>query len=241
MRIHFMSSILAGLCVLVLPAVLLAQSAAPAQDLSGVWSPRPRARTLNANPVELMRPWAAQEHQRVRAGLTNPDEQALDRLDPAQACFPYGPSRQLTLNRPFEIVQIPGRVIILYESLHEVRHVWTDGRTHNQGLQPSWLGHSVGRWDGNTFVVDTVGFRQDTWLDGDGTPHSEALRFVERFRRTNPTTLELDFTVDDPEAYTKSWGGKHTYELKPDWQIMEHLNCEDYLRERVQEIMKKTR
>jgi len=238
MRIRCMTSILAGLAALVCAPVLLAQTAAPTQDLSGVWSPRRGARKLNANPVDLMRPWAAQEHQRVRTGLTNPDEQALDRLDPAQACFPYGPSRQLTLNRPFEIVQMPGRVLILYESLHEVRHIWTDGRTHREGLEPSWLGHSIGRWDGNTFVVDTTGFRQDTWLDGDGTPHSEALRFIERFRRTDGNTLEVDFTIDDAEAYTKPWGGKHIYELKPDWQIMEHLNCEDYLRERLEGLQK---
>jgi len=239
MRNRLIGSVLTGVGLLVLAPVLVAQT--PGQDLSGVWSPRRGARALNANPVELMRPSAAQEYQRVRAGITNPDEQGLDRLDPAQACFPYGPSRQLTLNRPFEVVQIPGRVLILYESLHEVRRIWTDGRTNRQGLPPAWFGHSVGRWDGNTFIADTTGFRQDTWLDGDGTPHSEALRFVERFRRVDRNTLEVDFTVDDPEAYTKPWGGKHTYELKPDWQIMEHLNCEDYLRERVQEIMKKPR
>lgn len=239
MRNRFVGSVLTGLGVLAWMPVLVAQT--PGQDLSGVWGPRRGGRTLNANPVELMRPATAQEYRRVRAGITDPDEQALDRLDPAQACFPYGPSRQLTLNRPFEMVQIPGRVLMLYESLHEVRHIWTDGRTHREGLPPAWVGHSVGRWDGNTFIVDTTGFRQDTWLDGDGTPHSEALRFIERFRRVDPKTLEVDFTVDDPEAYTKPWGGKHTYELHPDWQILEHLNCEDYLRERLEDMKKRIR
>jgi len=212
-----------------MPAVL-AQTPA-ARDLSGIWTPRGRT-DFFARPE--MRPGAKEKYDAVRFGVEDPGEQGLDFMDPVQACYPTGPSRQLTLNRPFEIVHIPGRILILYEFQHERRLIYTDGRGHPAGWKPTWVGHSTGRWDGDTLVVETVGQREETWLDGLGSPHTEAMHYVERFRRLAPNSLEVTYTIDDPESYTKPWGGTKRYELKPDWLIMEQINCEDYMRERLE-------
>jgi len=186
-----------------------------------------------------MKPWAKERYEAVRFGVANPTEQGLDMMDPAQVCYPTGPSRQLTLNRPFEIVHTPDRILILYEFQHERRLIYTDGRGHPAGQKPTFMGHSTGRWDGDTLVVESVGQREETWLDGLGSPHTEAMRYLERFRRLAPGSLEVNFTIDDPEAYTKPWGGKRLYEAKPDWLIMEQINCEDYMRERLERVIRR--
>ena len=154
-------------------------------------------------------------------------------MDPVQACYPNGPSRQLFLDRPIEIFQLADRVLMLYEFGHERRIIYTDGRGHPPGISPTFMGHSIGRWDGDTFIVDTVGLREEIWMDGKGAPLTDAMRYEERFRLLNPTTLEISFRFEDPGAYTKPWGGKRNFYLKPDWIIMEQINCEDYLRERL--------
>ena len=246
MRNRVRSAILAGLTTLAFSPGLLAQTAgqpgaakataaASTPDLSGVWNQRGRI-SFFASPV--MTPWGVEKYKGVRIGITDPGEQGLDYLDPVQACYPTAPARHLTLNRPFEIIQLPDRVLLLYEFQHERRVIYTDGREHPKGLKPAWMGHSVGRWDKDTLVVDAIGFREETWLDGLGHPHSEAMRYVERFRRVAQDTLEIEFTFNDPEAYTKPWGGKRVFQLRPDWQILEHVNCEDYLMERLQNLTK---
>lgn len=125
-----------------------------------------------------------------------------------------------------EIIQIPGRVIMLFEYDHFVREVYTDGRQHPKDLNPTWMGDSIGKWEGNTLVIDTVGFNDKTWLDNDGHPHSEELHIVERIRRVSHDALTIDFTIDDPKAYTKSWGAHTTFQLEPDWNLGE-MACED--------------
>jgi len=88
------------------------------------------------------------------------------------------------------------------------------------------MGDSIGKWEGDTLVIDTVGFNDKTWLDRGGLPHSEDLHVVERIRRVDHDTLEIKITIDDPKAYTKTWGGQLIFQLKPDWNIMEFI-CED--------------
>jgi hypothetical protein len=145
------------------------------------------------------------------------------------ACAPAGPTRITQTGRPFEIVQTPKRVLILYEWDHWVRHVWMDGRGHPKDSDPTWMGHSIGRWDGDTLVVDTVDINDQSWLDGFGHPHSEALHVVERFRRVNHDTLEVSVVYEDPKVYTKPWNGKVTFQLNPDpnGELIEWVNCED--------------
>ena len=89
------------------------------------------------------------------------------------------------------------------------------------------MGHSIGRWEGDTLVVDTVGLDRLTWIDGLGHPHTEALRIEERIRRVSETQLEIDFLFDDPGAFTSTWGGKKMFELQPDWELMEYSVCQD--------------
>jgi hypothetical protein len=127
---------------------------------------------------------------------------------------------------PFEIIQLPGRVIMLFEFSHYVRQIYTDGRKHNTDLGPTWLGDSIGHWDGDTLVVDTIGFNDKTWLDRAGHPHSTDLHLVERIRRVDPKTMTDDITIEDPKAYTKPWGGQITFQSHPTWNIMEMV-CED--------------
>jgi hypothetical protein len=100
-------------------------------------------------------------------------------------------------------------------------------KEHPQDLDPSWLGHSIGRWDGDTLVVDSVGFNDKTWLDGVGHPHTEALHMLEHIRRVDHDTLQDDFTFDDPKAYTKPWTGQYFFRLHPTWKIDEHVACDD--------------
>jgi len=232
MRRRFVNSIAALAAAVAISPNLFAQTSAGVRDLSGVWTPRGRTDFFTRPEMTA---WAKQKYEAVRFGVTTPEEQGLDFMDPVQVCYPTGPPRQLTLNRPFEIVQTPNRVVILYEFQHERRMIHTDGRGHPAGLSPTFMGHSVGRWDGETLIVDTVGMREELWLDGLGSPLTAALRYEERFRRLNPNTMEVSFRFEDPEAYTRPWGGKKNYELRPDWLIMEQVNCEDYLRERLDE------
>jgi hypothetical protein len=125
-----------------------------------------------------------------------------------------------------EIVQTPGRVLMLFEFSHFIRQIYTDGRKHNTDLGPTWMGDSIGHWDGDTLVVDTIGFNDKTWLDRAGHPHSTDLHLVERIRRVDKSTLQDDLTIEDPKAYTKPWGGQLTFQLRPTWNITEMV-CED--------------
>ena len=108
----------------------------------------------------------------------------------------------LTRTLPFKIVQHPGLTIVLFEEFNNWRQVFTDGRPLPVDPQPAWLGYSVGRWDGDTFVVESAGFNDRAWLDAGGTPHSEALTTIERLRRLDFGHMEAEFTFDDPRAFT---------------------------------------
>ena len=127
-----------------------------------------------------------------------------------------------------EIIQIPGRVIMLFERDHIVRQIYTDGRGHPKDLNPTYMGDSIGKWEGDTLVIDTIGFNDRTWVDQEGHPHTENLHVLEHLRRVNHNTLEYDFVIDDPEAYENFWTGKKMFELKPGWSLAEYV-CVDNL------------
>ncbi len=177
-----------------------------------------------------LQPWAMEIYKANRKGTTNPYDRGRHELDPTDFCFPRGLTRSMVPHmRPFEIVHLPGRVYLLFENDHDVRRIYMDGRKHPEGWPFGWMGHSIGWWEGDTLVVDTVGLNDKTWLDRGGTPHSDALHVVERFRRVNHDILEIDFLFSDPKAFTKPWGAKKVYRLRPDWEIVEHIACEEYL------------
>jgi hypothetical protein len=124
----------------------------------------------------------------------------------------------------FEIIQIPGRILLYFESDHVHREVWMDGRELPKDPDPTWYGYSVGKWDGDTLVVDTIGFNDKTWIDSWGNPHSEDMRVVERYRRVDHDTLELKMTVIDPKAYTAPLvSSPKTFSLHPKYELVESL------------------
>ena len=127
---------------------------------------------------------------------------------------------------PLQIVQAPGEVLMLFE-WDSLRHqIFTDGRAHDTTLGPLWMGDSIGHWEGDTLVADTVNFNDKTWLDRVGHPHSDALHVVEHIRRVDHDHLEDEITIDDPKAYTKPWTGRIVFALKPKWTLAEEF-CED--------------
>ena len=123
---------------------------------------------------------------------------------------------------PFEIVQLPDRVIMLYEIHHAFRIIPTDGRGPPEDAEPSYLGESVGRWDGDTFVVDVTSFNTKTWLTGVGTIHSEDLKVTGRYTRDSHDTIRYEVTMEDPAVLTKPWTLRETFRLRPDERIREY-------------------
>ena len=123
-------------------------------------------------------------------------------------------------------MQTPDLMIFLHESRTIYRQVFTDGRPLPKDPQPAWQGYSVGRWDGDTFVVETIGQNGKTWLDMRGLPATEALKVTERYRRPTIGNIIIDVTIDDPKAYTKPWNVQLSWTLQPDWELIESI-CEE--------------
>ena len=143
-----------------------------------------------------------------------------------RSCSPPGFPRIYFHPFAMQIAQVPGEVIMLFE-WDSVRHqIFTDGRAHDTALGPSWMGDSIGHWEGDTFVTDTVNFNDKTWLDRMGHPHSDALHVVERIRRVNHDHMVDDITIDDPKAYTKPWTVTENPTLQPDDELIEYI-CEE--------------
>ena len=153
---------------------------------------------------------------------------------PSSHCFPPGPVRLITgaaaNSGPLEIFQTPKKVTIIYEQDHSVRQIFTDGREHPKNLDLSWNGHSTGKWEGDTLVVDTVGIREETWLDGAGHAHSDQLHVVERYRRPSQDRLEITMTLTDPKTFTKPYTMNVTYHWRPDLEIFENVTCDERYR-----------
>ncbi|HWX39223.1 MAG TPA: hypothetical protein VNY09_08260 [Candidatus Sulfotelmatobacter sp.] len=210
------------------------QTAASTPDLSGLWSRlRDGAVAHGYEDYVLdfgksdspMTPWAAAKY-RITGAMYHGTDPKTVMSDPVFQCFPPGVPRIYLFNFPVQIVQIPGQVLMLFEYDHFVRRIYTDGRAHDADQGPLWMGDSIGKWEGDTLVVDTVNFNDKTLIDRVGRPHSDALHVVERIRRIDAKFMEVAFTVNDSKAYTKPWGTKLIFESKPDWKIMEQI-CED--------------
>jgi hypothetical protein len=142
-------------------------------------------------------PWAA--------ALVRERSAQLGRDDPVAFCRPAGALRILTYPPPRKIVQLPGLILILSERDTTFRQLFADGRPLPTDPEPSWNGYSTGKWDGDTFVVATIGLHDGTWLDRNGSPMTDAARVTEKFRRVSYGRLDVEVTVDDPKAYTKPW------------------------------------
>jgi hypothetical protein len=147
--------------------------------------------------------------------------------NPDAHCLPLGNMQLHTHPEPRKIIQAPNELVILYEGNGGVRQIFTDGRPlPSSDAQPWWFGYSSGKWAGDVLVVETTGFRDEGWLDVNGSPLTDAGRMTERFRRTSYGWLELEITVDDPKAYTHAWTVKFNQRLMPDDELIEFV-CEE--------------
>lgn len=190
-------------------------------DIAGLWRPPSgsvRDITRNLDGELPARSWAAALYAERQANNSQDD--------PTSRCVPGGVPRSNLVGYPYKILNTPGVVVILYEAVHHYRQIFTDGRLLPEDPNPNWMGYSVGRWDGDTFVVETAGFNDDGWLDNGGHPSTSALRVTERFRRKDFGHLDVDITVDDPKAYTKPWTITLALTLAADDEILEYI-CSD--------------
>ena len=219
MRNRLIFSAVAMVATLALAAATRAQdttSPGSMPNISGVWLVEKFRPMLFPKGGAPLQPWA---EKKLKA--TNPQAD-----DPNLACLPEGvPRFMISVPYPMEIVQGPKRVLIIHEGTSVLRQIHMS-REHPKDLDPTYAGDSTGKWEGDTLVVDTIGFNDRTWLDGGGIPHSTALHVVERIRRTDHDTLVDEFTIDDPMAYTKTITAQQVYKLKPDWEIHEYV-CEE--------------
>ena len=215
------------------PKAPAASAPAPEHDLTGVWNMRatPAQRkylgsTYTAESPE-MTPWGKSKYDTAKPS-NGPRSNALKVTDDPvlRTCLPPGTPRIYLQPFPLQFVQTPKEVIILYEYDHTVRHIFMDGRPHPADITPTYMGHSIGKWDGNTLVVDTTGFNDKTWLDRDGHQHSGELHVVERFHRADRDNMQIDVSMEDPKALVKPWVTQLNFQLKTDWDIME-LACTD--------------
>jgi hypothetical protein len=193
-------------------------------DLSGVWQQDFRDRNNRkvigldlADFVEIpYQEWSKKAYDYNQTGKGQA-------ADPEAACLPAGVPRAIGLPYPLRFMQAPDLIAILLEgNVHSYRLIFMNQPMPKEPNE-SWMGHSVGRWDGNTLVVETAGFNDKTWLDPGGHVHSDKMRVTERFTRLNEKDLRYEFTIDDPGAYTKPWGWSYLLQGHPDWEIIEYV------------------
>jgi len=195
----------------------------------GVWNPRVIANLAGVgdpsrSPVEKT---VVVPFQSWARGVYEERQRNLQQYDPESRCLPPGIPRLMATPFPFQIFQLRDRVLFIFEDgAHVWRTIYTDGRRHPTDPNPSFLGDSVGRWEGDTLVVDAIGFNEATWLDQAGHPHTDALHIVERFTRTNERTLHYAVTIDDPHAYTAAWTTSYTIPWAPGAELLEYI-CQE--------------
>ena len=241
MRNRLVVSATAVMTLLTVSLILRAQAAAPSQaptarnrsgaakiaDLSGDWAPDPRrggiGQSLSMSDIGgrnrgneddiPYQPWARAKTLSEKTS-TGADPRFDETTDPQVLfCEPPGVPHIYLWPIKTKFIQTPEAVYILHELGPYFRIVWLNSK-HPADADPQWWGHSIGRYEnGNTLVVDTVGFNDKTWLDQMGHPHTEQLHLIERYKRVDQNTLELDMTIDDPGAYTKLWNAHRNFAL----------------------------
>ena len=214
---QFVRSLTIAAGLLFSPALLLAQNASGVPDLSGNWNIAPGGPSWDPNdaagikPDELpMTPTGDGTIQGCKSPFGA--KQTFDSpTDPVQKyCDSPGATRLYEYPWQFTIVQTPAHVYLLFEYFHEWRQI-TMNQPHVKDPTPTWLGDSVGKYEGDSLVIDTIGFNDESWLDNVGHPHSDALHTIERIHHLSNDVLELELTIDDPKAYTKSFTSKKTF------------------------------
>jgi len=229
---------------MVLPSLVRAQATPPKpndkpakpaaafdpHDLTGTWDPVNLSRNWDAVPVygTLSRdvpprtPWAQAQYD--AAGPSYGPKGIPNGNDPIFDCYPTGIPRIFFFPQPFRFVQAKGETIQFFEREHTYREIFTDGRSHPKDPEPTWMGDAIGKWEGDTFVVDSVGFNDRAWMDFWGNPRSEKLHLIEKWKRVDQNTISMQLTAEDPGAYTKTWVGD-TKLSKLIQEPMEELPC----------------
>ena len=194
-------------------------------DLSGLWnriSPKYRINIASDLKPEEVQPWARE--------LVAQRTENLGRDSMTALCLPLGPAYNTdadgTGGGMMKIIQTPGLILILNADL-TYRQIFLDGRPLEKSPNPTWMGYSVGHWDGDTLVVESFGFNDRTWLDSSGHPHSESLRTTERYRRRDVGHLDLEVTLQDPAVYARPWTVAVRAELAADTEMLEFVCNED--------------
>ena len=245
------------LAVLLVSSLSLAQNRPQSTpDFSGIWTidgvtglavdaaAEATARDISAGRLPMfgystteppMQPWAAERYKIDRLDRDASDG-GNDAVDPVMYpyCLPEGLGRSYTIS-PFEVVHTPDVIYMLFERNHQIRRIYMDGKKHLEDYIPSFMGTAHGRWEGETLSIVTdnfEGLEGYNKLDTFGHPMTDQLRILERIRRVAQDTLQIEFTIDDPGAYTKPWGGTKVFKLKPDWEMTEQMVCQDHLREK---------
>jgi hypothetical protein len=188
-------------------------------DFYGAWmgggsNSSDMSKSLKPGSELIMLPWAVKVFK---------SRKAVD--DPEANCLPFGVPRSAPY--PWRMVQTPGHYFILFEgNIHSFRQIFMDGRKHPKDPDPTWYGDSIGHWEGETLVVDTVGFNDRFWFDYLGHPHTEQLHTIERYTRTDLGTMKIEVTIDDPGAYAKPFTTQGTARLMPGGELMEYI-CQE--------------
>jgi hypothetical protein len=212
-----------------------AQTASQPPDLSGVWmrdAPPATGTQYWVMKFNLEEPpmtnWGQEQFKAHKSSFGDHPYGIEETNDPVlRGCFPPGVPRVYLHPFPFQFIQTPGEIVMLFEVDSLRREIYTDGRGHDAELVPLWMGDSIGYWEDDTLVVDTINFNDKTWIDRIGHPHSDQLHVIERFRRTAHDHLVDDITIEDPKAYTQPWTTHLEFKLQPTWRLTEQF-CEDY-------------
>ena len=215
-------------------------------DLSGIWEPEGATREelmkllpggingLGENPpskyfLNILSDYKFEEAPLLPQAAADLQKRLpyFGRDFPVTRCLPAGvPTGDLT-PEPFKLIQTPGVVALLYELDNSFRQIFTDGRKLPDDPSPSWLGYSVGKWEGDSLVVETIGLNDKTWLDAMGHTHSDALRVTERFHRRDFGRMEVEVRLDDPKTFTKPVTIRFNERLVPDTELIETICIED--------------
>jgi hypothetical protein len=194
-------------------------------DLSGLWR-------ASVNYIsDLTRGAKAGEVALLPAAeaLVKRRRENFSRDDPSAKCVPGGVPRSTLVSAayPLRIVTAAGRVVILYEAIQSWCEIHTDGRDLPPQMNPTWMGYSIGRWEGDAFVVTKAGFNDLGWLDNGGLPNTERLRVTERFRRLDFGHLEIEMTIDDPGVFRRPWTVTLPLTYQPDTELLEYICSEN--------------
>jgi hypothetical protein len=194
-----------------------------ARDFSGVWQTPGfdrRIKPMDGSETPWM-PWTKQAFDKREAA----EKAGSPLFDPTAACMPSGIPRIIAAPYSIEVVQTPPRTVILFEVQHLFRVIHMN-QSHPRNPEPSFMGHSIGHWEGDTLVADTVALTDKTQIDEAGTLHSDALHVVEKIRKVDANTLEDVFTIDDPKAFTRPWTARRIFSRQPKLRFIEYV-CEE--------------